>query len=396
MSKLQRGHNHGYLNFFEIERSGLYRIQRRSMGEEIISRNHGLGTTEVFQTLASWVNQRSFKETAPWPSTNDSGSEQIMCYCREIKEFPTGEFIVVLWKQDPADTQGFRGLEIGEDGKPTGKYITNDASRTGENFVWGHPCYYWIVPNKNMVISIKFDDSKCDSDLMQKWLNHCVKYRLKFPGYNSRQPGDSVMRINFSTPEKPEEFNLLYNFSTSLKQFKTDETDLQRICDNTKYILFRNEVMVSDAAVNAETKASISKRTGLDQANIQIFNFAQGIMAKFFPKTKDEDEDDNARKVEIKLEATPSVSQMYEFLTYSSGFSQDGWEDIIFIDDNEKGTSIKQHRIVERIVLGQSLDPYRCEQLYKVLSEARDRFSPLADDGEEECESNALSIEATP
>jgi hypothetical protein len=390
MSYAKREHNYGYLNFFEIERSGLYRVQRKSSGEEIISKNYGLGTMEVFRELTKWVKGRAFKETAPWPSKGGDGGDPVMCYCREIKEFSSGDFLVVLWKHDPTDTRGFRGLELGVDGKPTGNYITNGASSTGENYVWGHPCYYWVIPDKDMVVSIKFDDSKCDSELMQKWVNYCVRQRLKFPGYNSRQPGDLETRISFSTPENPETYNLLYRFSTSIKVFKTSEEHLERICETTKYMLLRNEVVVSDAAKDFEMEASISGKDGLDKANIDIFNFFQSFMAKFFPKT--EEESDSVRKVEIKLEATPTVAQMKELMSYSSSFGENDWADVIFIDENEKPTSIKSHRIVERIVLPPAIDAYSCDQIYKVISEERSKFAPLANAPKSEVVNPELSV----
>lgn len=379
MSKFKREHNYGYLNFFEIERSGLYRVQRRSSGDEIISENHGLPTVDVFRGLADWVKGRSFMETAPWPSKGESEVDPVMCYCREIKEFPNGDFIVVLWKHDPTDTRGFRGLELDPHGNPTGNYITNSASSTGENYVWGHPCYYWVIPSKNTVVSIKFDDSKCDSELMQKWVNYCVRHRLKFPGYNSRQPGDSETRIMFSTPKAPETYNLLYRFKTMIKIFKTSEEHLQRICENTKFMLLRNEVIVSDVAKNTEMNTEISSMEGLDKANVEIFNLFQSFMERFFPKTKPSD--DNVRRVEIKLEATPSLDQIKELISYSSGFSEDGWADVIFIDENDNSTSIKRHRIVERVVMPPTIDAYSCDELYKVVSEGRGTYLPLNETG---------------
>ncbi len=390
MSQAKREHNYGHLNFFEIERSGLYRVQRKSSGEEIISRNYGLDTSTVFKALQKWVKGRSFLETAPWPNKSADGRDPVMCYCREIKEFPNGDFLVVLWKHDPTDTIGFRGLELGIDGHPTGHYITSGASSTGENYVWGHPCYYWVIPDKNMLVSIKFDDSKCDSELMQKWVNYCVKFRVKFPGYNSRQPGESETRINFSIPEQPETYNLLYRFSTSLKEFKTSEAYLEQICESTKYMLLRNEVIVTDAAKNLETEVHVSAKDGLDKANIDIFNYFQTFMAKFFPKAKEED--DNIRKVEIKLEATPTLEQMKELIAYSSGFSEDEWADVIFIDENQKPTSIKTHRIVERITMPPALHAYSCDQLHNVLLIDRSRYIPLiAADASNEDDTNLLT-----
>ncbi|MCK9704431.1 hypothetical protein LT709_23485 [Pseudomonas syringae pv. syringae] len=377
MTKLKREHNYGYLNFFEIERSGLYKLQKKNSGEELISKVYGLKTAEVFRSLQTWISGRALKETCPWPSKGDSETESVMCYCREIKEFPNGDFMVVLWKYDPADKKGFRGLELDTHGNPTGNYITNGASNTGENYLWGHPCYYWIVPEKSMVVSIKFDDSKCDSDLMQKWVNYCVRFRLKFLEYNSRSTGEHETRISFSSPAHPETYDLLYRFKTNIKIFKTTEEHLQKICEATKFMLLRNEVTVSDGAKDTEMKAEISALDGLDQANVQIFNYFQGLIEKFFPKAKADD--DNIRKVEIKLEATPSLEQIKELMAYSSGFIEGGWADIIFVDELDNRTSIKTHRIVERVVLQPTLESYTCDQLFQVLSDARSNYTPLTD-----------------
>ena len=86
---------------------------------------------------------------------------------------------------------------------------------------------------------------------------------------------------------------------------------------------------------------------------------------------------------------------MKELINYSSGFNDSGWADIIFIDENDNGTSIKQHRIVERIVLPPTIDAYSCDQLYKVVSEDRDTYLPLASSAEDATEPAALATRTT-
>jgi len=212
---------------------------------------------------------------------------------------------------------------------------------------------------------------------MQKWVNYCVRFRLKFLEYNSRSTGEHETRISFSSPAHPETYDLLYRFKTNIKIFKTTEEHLQKICEATKFMLLRNEVTVSDGAKDTEMKAEISALDGLDQANVQIFNYFQGLIEKFFPKAKADD--DNIRKVEIKLEATPSLEQIKELMAYSSGFIEGGWADIIFVDELDNRTSIKTHRIVERVVLQPTLESYTCDQLFQVLSDARSNYTPLTD-----------------
>lgn len=374
-AKAKRDDNYGYLNFFKIEKSGLYKIQRRA-SKDIISNSQGLGTAEVFRAIKDWVNGRSFKETCSWSETGKSGDDPIMCYCHEIKELENGDFIVVLWKHDPSDTKGYRGLEIGANGKPTGKYLNNNATQTGDNFVWGHPCYYWVVPSEDLVISIKFEDSKCDSDLMQKWVTNCVRYRIKFPDHNRRSVGDSETRIFFSTPSAPESYNLIYKFSTRLKEFKTSESRLREICARTKHMLLRNEVIVSSNAADIEMGAVFAGQQGLDKANEDFFEVVQTFLAKYFGSTKEDES--NVRRVEIKLEATPNLEQLKELMAYSSDFPEDGWPDVIFIDENDDKTSIKKHRIVERIMLARTIDAYSCEKLYAAIKDDRQKYIDIS------------------
>lgn len=371
MSKVKRDDNYGYLNFFKVDLSGLYKIQRRTT-HDLVSRSYGLSTSDVLKGIKTWVDGRLFKETSPWGSMGKSGDDPVMCYCREIKEFSNGDFMVVLWKHDPSDTRGYRGLELGLDGNPTGNYVSNNSKSTGENVVWGHPCYYWIVPSEDLVVSIKFEDSKCDTDLMQKWITNCVRYRLKVPGYNSRQPGESETRIFFSKPDTPEEYNLIYKFSLSIKEFKTSEELLESICERTKHMLLRNEVVVSSNASEAELDGFLTAKKSLDKANVQIFDLMQGFLNRYF--TKPEAEENNVRRVEIKLEATPSVEQLKELMAYSSDFTEDGWADVIFIDEDDVRTSIKKHRIVERIMLAKVIDAYTCDTLHGVLNSERDKY----------------------
>lgn len=376
MSKVKRDDNYGYLNFFNIDLSGLYRIQHRTTEDNIISQSMGLTTTEVLRNIKKWVSGRGFRETCPWSNIGKSGDDPVMCYCRELKELENGDFLLTLWKHDPSDTKGFRGLELDKDGKPTGYYVNNNASQTDDRYVWGHPCYYWIIPDENLVISIKFEDSKCDSDLMKKWIAYCVRYRIKFEGFNQRQPGDSETRIFFSSPKAPETYNLIYKFSTSLREFRTSEERLESICAKTKHMLLRNEVVVSGDAADIEMSTILENKQGLDKANVEVFDFLQSFINRYF--TNPAIDEDNIRRVEIKLEATPTVEQLKELMEYSSDFPEDGWPDVIFIDENDVRTSIKKHRIVERIMLKKALDAYSCDTIYNVVKENRAHYIEIS------------------
>lgn len=369
MSTVKRSDNSGYLNFFEIDLSGLYKIQRRKSEEDIVSTCFGLETKTVFKAMAAWMEGRQFRETCPWVLEGKTGEDPVMCYCKEIKEFDNGDFILVLWKHDPSDVRGFRGLEIDKDGNPTGNYISSTADKTSDNYIWGHPCYYWIISDHDLVVSLKFEDSKCDTNLMQKWVSHMVRHRIKFKDYNQRASGDTETRIMFSTPNTPENYDVLYKFKVKIKEFKTSVERLEQICASTKSVLLRNEVYVSATAASVEAASILDKKNGLEKANGELFDLFQTFLSKFF--SKESDDEDNVRKVEILIEATPSIEQMAELMEYSADFSEDGYADVIFVDEEGKKTSIKKHRLVERVILPQGIGAYSCESLYGIINEQR-------------------------
>ncbi|MNJ56707.1 hypothetical protein D3C77_522670 [compost metagenome] len=113
----------------------------------------------------------------------------------------------------------------------------------------------------------------------------------------------------------------------------------------------------------------------LDKANNEIFDFIEKIMGRFFgPDPDDEVSDDGKRRVEVKLEATPTYEQMQDFMKYSSDFPEDGWADVIFIDENENKTSIKKHRLVERVMLPKSGEIYSATLLYATIAGNRSNY----------------------
>lgn len=385
----------GYLNVFKIEHSGLYRIQRKS-NEEIISKSYGLDTTTVFKALKEWVKDRNFKETAAWeiPEANKVADRSI-CYCKEVHECANGDFILVLWKHDPDDIAGYRGLKLDEKGVPSGDYYTSGADTFGDEVVWGHPCYYWVIPEKDLVISIKFDDSKCDATLMQKWVNYCVRFRLKFPDFNARSTGDDATRIFFSKPDAPETYNLLYRFSKSIIELNTTEEDLEEILGDIKFILLRNEVKTSAGLVDVPGFTLNS----LEESNKELFEIVRNLIGKFFPSHQANDGKDNSvRKVEVKIEATPTIEDVRSFISYADSFEENGWSDIIFIDSEGEQTSIKSHRLTGSLLIGASgvhsgktLEEAVRENRYKYMAIDASKIVDKQDENEETKEQSQIT-----
>ncbi|MEW1686239.1 hypothetical protein, partial [Streptomyces sp. NPDC093594] len=370
MAKIRQSHNTGLLNYFDITQDGIYSIQKRISGKEIISKSLGLPLKNTLPLIKEWLINRTFKATCPWPDTpNENQHSPEMCYCQEIFECPTGDYILVLWKNDPTDSEGYRGLILDKNGKPS-TYLNNSNGTSNTNVIWGHPCYYWVIPEKNLIISIKFPDSKCDNDLLKKWLKYVVRFRLTIDGYNSRQNTESSKLIKFSTPSTPEKYDYIYRFDTAIKEFNTSTEYLEAIANTTKTITIRNYVT---------TTASDEKTTVSDNAeklNLGVVDTMQKII-DLFKKSDSEDQKDNSiskRKVEITIEGTPSAEIVKELLRHNDDNATDDWSDVIFTTEDDNNVSFKSHRLIERVTMSRTGDPYTGKEIYNAIKDSRSHY----------------------
>ncbi|MBD9632884.1 hypothetical protein [Pseudomonas sp. PDM19] len=368
MAKSIKAHGHGLLNFFDITEDGLYSVQSKLSGDEILSKSSGLEVGHVLPLIKGWVNSRSFKATCPWPEESDGPHSPEMCYCKEIFECPNGDYILVLWKNDPSDSEGYRGLILDDSGAPS-TYLNNSSTSTGDNVVWGHPCYYWVIPDRKLVISIKFSDSKCDNGLFKKWVKSVVRTRLMVPGYNSRSVTDNAVRIRFSTPSAPEDYSLLYRFETSIREFDTSVEYLERIAESTK------EITVRDYVTTFSPDGASDGGSGLfEAANLGVLETITKII-EMFRKSGGSDDSLGKRKVELMIEGKPSIEIVQELLKHNEAADEDDdWSDVIFKTEDDNNVSFKSHRLVERLVMSRSGDPYTGEELYSALEDQRAKY----------------------
>lgn len=375
--KKVKSHGHGLLNFFDIVEDGLYTVQKNTSGGEILSESAGLSIQEVLPEIKAWLVGRAFKATCPWVDDQEGPNAVEMCYCQELFACPNGDYILILWKSDPSDTEGYRGLMLDESGKPS-TYLNNSSDGTGDNVVWGHPCYYWIVPEKQLVVSLKFADSKCDNALFKKWINCVVRHRLQISDYISRTTTDKSVRVRFSIPSAPETYSYIYRFNTAIREFDTTKEYLEAVAANTKSIIFRDYVATCNAS-GAEAGAD----GFIESINYNVFEFFKKLVS-MLDGTESGESDDyvGKRKIELLIEGTPSLEMVSELLSYNGASEGDEWRDVIFTTEDDENISFKTHRLVEHISMSRAGDPYTGTELYSALSSCRDhclsRFSNVA------------------
>lgn len=341
----------GYINFFNVNKCGLYRLF-----SEVPK---ALELSETFQKLEEWRQGRNFEATNPWDPTKKRNKTS--CYfkaCHFDKQ--TGDYLLVLWKGDSDRHGPLYGISINPDGT-TGAAVKQTQTNSKIPMVWGRPCYYWIIPEVNCIASIKFENSRCDSAMFQDWVNGCMSLRVPLDEYKQVTTETGLRRIQFPDEEKTP-YRYSFQFDLSLRTLSTAAAKMTELAQRVTHIIRRETVSIKNQ----------DKRRG---------------WAKFFKRFDvpfTSAIDNSSRRVELRIEAKPTVEELKEIIDeHAMDRENGGWEDTGFVLDNSSRTVwAGSYRLTENIAIEDHgipvLDP---KALYNKISENRANYiAPILKD----------------
>lgn len=314
----------GHINYFNVAECGLYKHNDFNP--------HGCELSETFDLIKSWVGARSFVDTIPW-SPGESRSNSPKCYCRDIyKCEATGEFLLVLWKSDTDGAGTLLGAK--EDDAPgQGEVVAYTNNYKGSKVVWGRPCYYWIIPDKNLILSIKFDHSVCDSVMMQDWVVRCINNRVDHPGKAKETTEKGFVRISFQEQGKSSPTRFSYRFDAKLCSLNTSSAEMTDLAAKVTYIIRRETVLLKTAP---DDRA----------AWVRLFDSVPYLNTK--PKAK-------VRQVEVRAEAKPTASELKGIIeTFARENRAYGeWDNVGFETDAGNTVWVDKYRLRSSININQ-------------------------------------------
>ncbi|WP_199611788.1 hypothetical protein [Flocculibacter collagenilyticus] len=332
----------GHMNFFNVDQCGLYKV-----GKEDIN---GCGLNETFDLIKEWVDGRPLALTIPWDSTAENRNKP-KCYCKDIyKDTNTGDFFLVLWKSDTDSAGTLLGAqEDSATGK--GEVVKYTNQYRGKKVVWGRPCYYWIIPRHNSIISIKFDHSVCDAQLFEDYVRACINNRVKHKDRKKEYTENGYVRIS----HKDEKGNMfMYRFNMSLKSMETSNSELQKLANSVTHIVRRETILVDTKDEREEW--------------VKIFSdFIPLIPPK--PKAK-------KRRVEVKAEAKPNVKQIKDIIEKNAieNRKSSDWDNVGFATDSGI-TWVDRYRLKDTIaVVNKPEGIFTGESLCKEIEKNRERY----------------------
>ncbi|SEJ50480.1 hypothetical protein [Pseudomonas sp. NFR16] len=333
----------GYLNFFAVNKCGLYR--------HFSDIPKGLDLADAFARLKEWKDDRNFEATNPWDSSKYKNKTH--CYCHAIhSDSETGDFFLVLWKGDSDRHGPLYGITVNPDGSIE-QVVEQTKAKGSKQMIWGRPCYYWVVPELNIVASLKFDNSRTDSAMFQDWVSGCLNFRVPLPEYVVSTTEKGFTRFELNDDDDP--YKYYFQFDVSMKSLSTSSAEMQELARKVTQIVRRETVSIKD----------VNKRKGF----AKLFqNFEVPYISA---------EDNSIRQVELRIEAKPTVEELEQIIeTYAANHDTKSWEDVGFVLD--KSNSIvwaSKYRLTDHISLDDDNQPvFKADEIYAKVKENRERY----------------------
>lgn len=287
----------GHMNYFDVNKCGLYR-QNSSDAK-------GIDLAETFQLITSWVHGKPLANTLPW----NPQSGLTRCYCKDIyTSEETGDVLLVLWKSDTSSNGSILGAP--EDAKTgEGDVVEYTGNYKGKKVIWGRPMYYWIIPSKKTVVSIKFEHSVCDSQLFQDWVSACIANRVDHPNKKREYTEGGQARISFTDGTVNGDFRFRYLFDVSLKTEDTASATMAAFAASVTHIIKRETI----------TAVSFDER----EQWVKLFDKIPFIKPARNAKT---------RQIEVKVEAQPTAAEIKQIIAaYAQENRKPGqWDNVGF------------------------------------------------------------------
>jgi len=331
----------GHLNYFEVQHCGLYKVGDKAA--------KSLKMAEAFREIVGWTAGRSLVQTLPWdPLTSKKGIS--LCYCKDTySDRQTGDFLLVLWKSETGSNSPLLGAEE-EVNTGSNKVHKYTSAYKGNKVIWGRPCYYWVVPSKDLIISIKFDHSSCDSKMFQTYIKSCIENRVTHKDRATSRTGKDLVRISHNSGNYK---NLLFRFGMHLMSLDSSSLQLNKLVPRITNIIKRETITV---------KSDSEKATWL-----KYFDKLDFIKAK--PNAKH-------RHIEIKAEAKPSVQEVKNLIEEFAveNRSNNEWDNVGFVTDT--GTTwADRYRLRNEISLDEPTGAvYTAAEIWGCLEKNRDRL----------------------
>lgn len=172
--------------FYRIDECGFYKYKKRN---RVLS-----NTQSACDELSVWLSKaKNIYETVTFEPQEDSDECSVYCYdfCKKKS------LVITTWNATPTEDGKISAI----DGSAKPGKADVKASDFPEGYIPGHPTYFWIIPEKDIFLTIRFgvpNNGKSNfCRYLQNYLSNCSQYRYEI----SKKDGNVEVKFGESLEE---------------------------------------------------------------------------------------------------------------------------------------------------------------------------------------------------
>ncbi|HCG9862109.1 TPA: hypothetical protein NJ925_004662 [Vibrio parahaemolyticus] len=333
----------GLITFFEIEECGFYRSKKLGDSNKRTQVHVKGDLKEALDKVTEWAKNRDFSGTLPFDSA--SHPQRTHVYFKDCEISPeNGDRLIVFCKaftNDEGKLSGF--VQDAKVGSASGDVIQVEKNAKGKKLIYGAPMYFWYIPEKNLIASIKFPHSLVSTDDMCWYIKRSLENFIPDDNkvvhnstrYNQFAGADlDYKNVTYKSPCG--KYSMKFSFKTKMKELTVDDISPENLAPYITHLVIR-ETISSEKEIETNPALSLWNKVNKKRTSTKA-----------------------KKHVEIIEEATITADELRDILTLyndeNDNSSSDGfaWNDIGFRTNDEDTTKWFSNYVDRRKI---TLDP---------------------------------------
>ncbi|HHF3163263.1 hypothetical protein [Vibrio alginolyticus] len=241
--------DNGLITFFEIEECGFYRSQKLGSSNKRSSVHVQGDLQEALDKVTEWAKQRDFCKTLPFDSASHPNRSHVYFKDYAMSE-ENGDRLIVFCKafsNDEGKLSGF--VQDSKVGSNSGDVIQVEKNAQGKKLIYGAPMYFWYIPEKNLVASIKFPHSTVNTEEMCWYIKRSIDNFIPDESkvvHNSTQynhfANQDIDRKNVTYKSSCGKYSTKFSFKTKMKELTIDDISPDHLAPYITHLVIRETI----------------------------------------------------------------------------------------------------------------------------------------------------------
>lgn len=302
------------INFYEITKCGYYKPGNQV--QEFCSQK------DMLEELLLWVKDKDLGDTCTYAIEESENGYHT--YCLDIaKSISSEEFIITTWNETPSTQGNIASVS------PTSKVGKANVALTPlpKNNIPGYATYFWFIPNKNILATIRFHHAVNGHQNLCRYLKTFLAKWTSFVATNENDVEADHSIIGYRKDINTEPLNLNPMFESYLKK---KPGKIEFIVNNRENIrtIYRKNLLSPKSQVDITFLNQMLEKLGVQDP----------------PQT------DHEVKVKYEFNYTPEEAELNSIITEWEHNHSTKWDDIGFKLQKDDGTYWLSYSLAKRSI----------------------------------------------